>query len=129
MLSVIILNRIFNMESFLKMKKDLIFSPVLLVVSILLCLLKTTGMTAHIIISVLGMAILVAYTVATKKHWKIPALEIVMRACYGIALISGIVLKIKYIAVLGIVHKIFALLFAVALVVLYRANKKQRYSV
>ena len=111
------------------MKKDLIFAPVLLVIGIVLGLLKVTGMTAHIIVSVIGVVALVAYTVLTKKSWKIPALEIGMRVSYGLALISGIVLKIAYIAVLGILHKIFATLFVVALVALIVlkliANKKK----
>ena len=98
------------------MKKDLIFAPILLVVGILLALLKVTGMTAHIALSVIGVAVLVAYTILTKKAWKIPALEIGMRASYGIALITGIILKIAYVAVIGIFHKIFAVLFVVALI-------------
>lgn len=101
------------------MKKDFIFAPLLFVVALLLFLLKATGMTAHIAVSVVGVAILVAYTVLTKKDWKIPALEISMRTSYGLALISGIILKIKYIAVLGIIHKIFAVLFVVLLIVLF----------
>ena len=101
------------------MKKDLIFAPILLVIGILLGLLKATGMTAHIILSVVGAIALVTYTVLNKKSWKIPVLEIGMRSAYGIALISGIVLKIKYIAIIGIFHKIFAALFVVALVVLF----------
>ena len=101
------------------MKKDLIFAPILLVIGVLLGLLKVTGMTAHIAISVVGVIVLVAYTVLTKKDWKIIPLEIGMRASYGIALISGIVLKIKYIAIIGIFHKIFAGLFLVALIVAF----------
>ena len=101
------------------MKKDLIFAPILLVVSVLLFLLRATGMTAHIIISVVGVVALAGYTALTVKEWKIPALEIGMRASYGIALISGIVLKIKYIALVGVFHKIFAILFTVALIVLF----------
>lgn len=101
------------------MKKDLIFAPVLLVVGVLLGLLKMTGMTVHIILSVVGVIALVVYTVLTKKEWKIPALEIGMRGAYGLALISGIVLKIKYVAIIGIFHKIFAGLFVVALIVLF----------
>ena len=101
------------------MKKDLIFAPILLAVGILLALLKVTGMTAHIAISVVGVAVLIAYTVLTKKTWKILPLEIGMRLSYGIALISGIVLKIKYIAIIAILHKIFAILFVVALIVLF----------
>ena len=101
------------------MKKDLIFAPILLVIGILLGLLKLTGMTGHIIISVIGVAVLIAYTVMTKKAWKIPALEIGMRASYGIALLTGIILKIKYVVVIGVFHKIFAALFIVALIVLF----------
>ena len=52
------------------MKKDLIFAPVLLVVGVLLGLLKMTGMTVHIILSVVGAVALVAYTVLTKKSGK-----------------------------------------------------------
>ena len=102
------------------MKKDLIFAPVMLAVGILLFLLRATGMTAHIAISVFGIVALAAYTVATKKEWKIPALEILMRAAYGIALISGIVLmKVHGIAALAIVHKAGAALFVLLLVVLF----------
>ena len=101
------------------MKKDFIFAPILLVIGVLLGLLKVTGMPVHIAISVVGVIVLVVYTVFTRKDWKIPALEIGMRVSYGIALISGIVLKIKYIAALGIAHKIFAIVFVVALIVLF----------
>ena len=101
------------------MKKDLIFAPILLVVGVLLGLLKVTGMPAHIVLSIVGVIALVGYTVLTKKEWKIPALEIGMRVAYGLALISGIVLKIKYVAIIGIFHKIFATLFVASLVVLF----------
>ena len=102
------------------MKKDLIFAPIMLVIGILLFLLRTTGMTAHIIISVLGLVTLVIYAIATKKQWKIPALEVLMRVFYGIALITGIVMmKVHGIAALGIVHKVGAALFALLLVVLF----------
>ena len=101
------------------MKKDLIFAPLMLVIGVLLCLLKVTGMTAHIAVSVVGVVVLIAYTVVTKKEWKIPALEIGMRAGYGVALLTGIVLKIKYISAVGIIHKIFALVFVVLLIVLF----------
>ena len=102
------------------MKKDMIFAPLLLVIGILLFLLRATGMTAHIAISVIGIVVMIAYTVLTKKDWKIPALEIVMRACYGIALITGIVImNVHGIAALAIVHKLCAALFLVLLVVLF----------
>ena len=61
------------------MKKDLIFAPILLVIGVLLGLLKVTGMTAHIILSVIGLLALVAYTVLTpfllKKNGKSPHLK------------------------------------------------------
>ena len=76
-------------------------------------------MSIHIALSAVGAIVLIVYTIATKKEWKIPSLEIIMRAFYGIALISGIVLKIKYISMLGIIHKVFAILFVVVLVVLF----------
>ena len=102
------------------MKKDLIFAPILFAVGVALFLLRATGMTAHIVLSVIGVLVLLAYTVLTHKQWKIPALEIAMRACYGIALITGIVLMhIHGIAVLGIVHKVCAILFVVLLAVLF----------
>ena len=102
------------------MKKDLIFAPVMLLIGILLFLLRATGMSAHIAISVIGIVVLIAYTVLTKKSWKIPALEIIMRACYGIALITGIVImNVHGIAALAIVHKACAALFVVLLVVLF----------
>ena len=101
------------------MKKDLIFSPALLIIGVLLFLLRTTGMTVHIAVSVLGVLVLIAYTVLTKKNWKIPTLEIIMRAFYGIALITGIVImNLRGIAALSVIHKASALLFMALLVVL-----------
>ena len=111
------------------MKKDLIFTPALLVIGILLFLLRATGMTAHIVISVIGVLVLIAYTVLTKKEWKAPALEIIMRAFYGIALISGIViLNVDGIVALAVIHKVSALIFLALLVALLvskaASNKK-----
>ena len=101
------------------MKKDLIFAPILLVIGVLLFLLRLTQMPVHIAVSVVGVVVLIAYTVATKKEWKIPAIEILMRLMYGLALISGIVIKISYIAALAIAHKVFAALFVVLLITLF----------
>ena len=102
------------------MKKDMVFTPILLLVSIALGMLKATGLTAHIIISVVGIIALAAYTAATKKEWKIPALEILMRLSYGIALISGVVvMNVAGVAAVAIAHKAFAALFTILLVVLF----------
>lgn len=102
------------------MKKDLIFTPILLALSVGLFLLSLTGITAHIVISVIGVAVLVVYSILTKRDWRIPALEITMRALYGIALITGIVImNVDGIAALAIIHKISAALFVAALVFLF----------
>ena len=102
------------------MKKDLIFTPALLITGVLLFLLRTTGLNAHIAISVVGILLLIAYTVLTKKNWKIPALEIIMRAFYGIALITGgVLMKVFGNDVLAISHKVAAALFVLLLVVTF----------
>ena len=102
------------------MKKDLIFTPVMLLIGVLLFLLRTTGMMAHITISAIGVLVLVVYAVLTKKDWKIPALEIIMRAFYGVALITGIVImNVRGIVALSIIHKASAALFMVLTIVLF----------
>ena len=110
------------------MKKDLIFTPALLLIAILLFLYSATGLAAHIVISVVGVLVLAVYTSATRKEWKMPALEISMRASYGIALITGVVANATVIPALDIVHKVISALFVVLLVVLFVAklvaNKK-----
>ena len=111
------------------MKKDAIFTPVMLIIGALLFLLRKTGMTAHIAISVAGIVALIVYTVLTKKEWKIPALEVIMRLFYGIALITGVVMmNVHGVAALSVIHKASAALFMVLTVVLFIhkavANKK-----
>ena len=102
------------------MKKDLIFTPVMVVIALMLFLLKATGMTAHIAVSAVGVLVLIVYSVLTKKEWKLPALEIIMWAFYGIALITGIVImKVHGIVALAVIHKIRAVLFTVSLVALF----------
>ena len=102
------------------MKKDLIFTPILLAIGASLFLLGVTGMYFHIAISVVGVLLLVAYAVLTKKQWKLPALEILMRVCYGISLISGIVMmNVHGIKALAIAHKVGAVLYVVLLAVLF----------
>ena len=102
-----------------KLKKDLIFAIPMILIAAALCMLKLTGMTAHIVVSFVGVAVLVAYAIATKKEWKLPILEILMRALYAIALISGfVIVNVHGIFVLSIVHKASAILSFVAFVVL-----------
>ena len=101
------------------MKKDLIFTPVLLIIAVILFLLKTTGLGAHIAVSIIGVLVLGVYTSLTRTEWKIPALEVIMRAFYGIALVTGIVImNVHGIAALAIIHKVSAALFVLLLVVI-----------
>ena len=101
------------------MKKDLIFAPILLVIGAMLFLYDFIGEPAHIVISILGVFALAVYTSATKKEWKIIPLEIAMRAAYGIALITGIVvMNVEGILPLAIAHKVGALLYMVLMIVL-----------
>ena len=110
------------------MKKDMIFAPAMLLIAILLFLYSATGLAAHIIISVIGILVLAVYTSATRKDWKIPALEISMRASYGIALITGAIANATNVPALDIIHKCSGGLFTVLLVVLFAiklaTNKK-----
>lgn len=109
------------------MKKKLLFLIPMIIVAVLLFMLRATGMTAHIAVSVVGLVILVAYAIATKKEWKCPALEILHRVCYAIALITGVVLmNVHGIAAISIIHKISAVLFVILLadVEIHKAIKK-----
>jgi hypothetical protein len=116
-----------NTREIFIMKKNLLFVIPLVAVAVLLFMLRATGMTAHIIVSVIGLVILVAYALATKKLWKCPALEVLERVFYAVALISGVVLmNVHGMAALTLVHRISALLFAVLLAVteIHKAIKK-----
>jgi CDP-diglyceride synthetase len=101
------------------MKKDLIFAPLLIVIGVLLFLLRLTGIYAHIAISAVGVVALIAYTVLTKKEWRLPILEIGMRVAYGVALITGIVIWNVYgLTVLAVIHKVLGGLFIVGVAAL-----------
>ena len=109
------------------MKKKLLFLIPMVIVAVLLFMLRATGMKVHIAISVIGLALLIAYTLVTKKEWKNPALEILQRVCYGIALITGVVLmNVHGIAAISIIHKISAVLFVILLICteMHKAIKK-----
>ena len=100
------------------MKKKLLFLIPMIIAMVLLFMLRATGMKVHIAVSVIGLVLLIAYTIATKKEWKKPALEILCRVCYGIALITGaLLMNVHGIAVVSGMHKISAVLFAAFLVV------------
>ena len=99
------------------MKKKLLFLIPMIIVAVLLFMLRATGMKVHIAVSVIGLVLLIAYTIATKKEWKKPALEILQRVCYGIALITGVVLmNVHGIAAVSVIHKISSVLFVILLI-------------
>ena len=109
------------------MKKNLLFLIPMIIIAVLLFMLRATGMMVHIAVSTIGLIVLVAYALATKKDWKCPVLEIFERVFYGVALITGVVLmNVHGIAAISIVHKISAALFAVLLIVaeIHKAVKK-----
>ena len=102
------------------MKKDMIFAPLMLAIAALLFLYDLIGDPVHIAASVAGIMVLAVYTAATKKTWRFPALEIGMRAFYGVALISGIVImNVDTVPALQIAHKVFAGLFVALLIALF----------
>ena len=99
----------------------------MILVAVLLFMLRATGMIAHIIVSVIGLALLAAYAVTTKKSWKCPVLEVIERVFYAVALVSGVVLmNVHGIAAISIIHKISAVLFVILLICaeIHKAIKK-----
>ena len=102
------------------MTKNRFFLIAMLAVSVMLALLSKTGMPAHIGISLAGLAVMIPITVMTRKAWKIPTLEVIMRVMYLVAIVTGgVMMKVHGIAPLGIAHKVAAGLFVVLLLVLY----------
>ena len=109
------------------MKKDAVFSALILIVGVLLFLLKATSLTALIALSVIGLVLLVVYDVMAKKGWKKPALEILMCVFYAIALISGVVImNVEGVVFLVIAHKVCVVLFVVQLVVLFALKRRSK---
>jgi hypothetical protein len=63
---------------------------------------------------------MIPLTVATRKEWKKPSLEIVMRAMYFMAIVTGgALMKMHGVHALALIHKVSSLLFAVLLLALY----------
>ena len=109
------------------MKKNILFLIPMLLVVVALFLLRATGMKVHIAVSVIGLVLLIAYTIATKKEWKKPTLEIMQRVFYAIALITGaLLMNVHGIAAISIIHKISAVLFVILLICaeIHKAIKK-----
>jgi hypothetical protein len=109
------------------MKKKLLFLIPMIIVTVLLFMFRTLGFKVHIAMSVIGLLLLISYTIATKKEWRVPALEIFQRAFYAIALITGaILMNVHGIFTISVIHKISAVLFVIFLVVteMHKAIKK-----
>ena len=110
-------------------KASLICSIVILIGAVGLVLFKVTGLTPHIIISVITLVAMLACMIVEKKNWKIPVVEVLYRVFYLIALISGFVVSSGSAAVaISVVHKIaaalFAVLFIVSSVIALKSDKK-----
>lgn len=110
------------------MKKLNLISFIAILLSIVgLAMLKVTGMTGHIVISIVALAIMVVCAVKGRKSWKLPALEIAYRAAYLVALITGIVMiKANVFGAVSVAHKIAAALFAVLYVVNFILTAKKK---
>ncbi|MDO4739813.1 MAG: hypothetical protein Q4A66_04020 [Eubacteriales bacterium] len=108
------------------MNKNAIYLISMLVVLAALFLFRMTGLTAHIVLSVIGLVLSVVFTAATRKEWTMPALEIAMRVLFVLAFISGLLLvKGVNAPIIGVLHKVFPVLFAVLLVAL---NAKKAFA-
>ena len=100
--------------------KQKLFYFAMLLISVLLFLLRLTGIGVHIALSVVGVLLLVVYAIKCRKEWHLPAAEIALRILFAVAFISGIVLMTPaYSSALSIVHKISAAASTVLLLVLY----------
>ena len=110
------------------MKKLNIISFIAIILSFIgLALLRVTGMTGHIVISIIALIIMIICVALGKKSWKNPALEIVYRVFYLIALITGIVMVAASISgAVSIVHKIAAVIFVILYIVNFVLSKKEK---
>ncbi len=92
-----------------------------------LFLLRFTTMPGHIAISVVATVVLIFYTIADKKNWKIPVLEYVSRISFGIAMISGIVMKAGvYNSGISVAHKLTAGLYLLLIIITFAINSKKK---
>lgn len=108
-------------------KGNLIVFAAIVLSFIGLVLLKVTGMTGHIVISIAALAVMVVFTILGRKNWKLPVLEIGYRLAYLIALITGIVMiQARVFGAVSIVHKVSAGLFAVLYVVNFFLTAKKQ---
>ncbi len=108
------------------MNKRLILFIGAVLTCVALFLLRFTTMTGHIAISVAATIVLIFYTAVDKKSWKIPVLEYVARISFGIAMISGVVMKAGvYNSGISVAHKITAVLYLLLIIIAFTVNRKK----
>ena len=106
------------------MLKTILYTISMIIISVLLFLLKITGMKMHIVLGILALVITIAYTLSIKKEFKEFSkknivMEILMRICLAIALITGFLLKpFGTFLIVSIIHKLAAIIFTVILLVI-----------
>ena len=101
----------------MKMNRFFLFS--MIAVSLLLLVLGA-DMTAHIAVAVLGLAIMIFFTLKMKNEWTNSSLESLMRVVYLSNMISGAALmQVHGISTLEMIHKACAALFLFLLLALY----------
>ena len=103
------------------MIKTILYTIFMIIILILLFLLKVTGMKLHIVFGILALIITITYTLLIRKNLKEYSkksiiMEILMRICLAIALITGFLFKpFGTVFVISIIHKIAAIVFTILL--------------
>ena len=106
------------------MLKTILYTVFMVIISVLLFLLKITGMKMHIVLGILALIITIVYTLLIKKDLKELSkknivMEILMRVCFAVALITGFLLKpFGTFLIISIIHKFAAIIFVVMLLVI-----------
>lgn len=108
------------------MNKNRFFLISMILISLMLLLEGMTGTTAHIIIALWGLVIMIVFTVKTKNEWTNASMEFLMRLAYLSELLTGIALmRVPEAGKLGMLHKSCAALFIILLLVLYIPKSKK----
>ena len=99
----------------------ILYTIIMLTISVLLFALKFTGMKIHIILGIGACVITIIYTLLIKRKLKESTkknivIEVLMRVFLALALITGFLLKpFGGIVVISIIHKISAIVFVILL--------------
>ena len=108
------------------MNKKRFFLISMILISLMLLLEGMTGTTAHIIIALWGLVIMIVFTVKTKNEWTNASMEFLMRLAYLSELLTGIALmRVPEAGKLDMLHKSCAALFIILLLALYIPKSKK----